>query len=129
MAAETGAQVAAPVAERGRLDCQIDVWLTEGVELVPGLQVLELQGSKTPGELALVIEETTLITGDLVRGHRGGHLNLLPDAKLTDPGAAARSVQRLADLPSVEAVIVGDGWHIFRDGKARLNELAGSLSD
>ena len=31
--------------------------------------VLALHGSKTPGELALVLEDTILVTGDLVRGH------------------------------------------------------------
>jgi hypothetical protein len=30
-----------------------------------------MAGSKTPGELALILEKTTLITGDLVRGHMG----------------------------------------------------------
>jgi len=59
-----------------------------------------------------------------VRAHRGGALMLLPDSKLADPAKAAASVRRLADIQTIEAVIVGDGWHVFRGGAARLRALA-----
>ena len=126
-AAPTGARVAGPRAERGRpgLDCTL--WLGEGDEPVPGLRVLELEGSKTPGELALLLEETTLVTGDLVRAHAGGRLDLLPEPKLRDRGAALVSLRRLASLSRVEAVLPGDGWPAFRDGGALLRELLDSL--
>ena len=91
--------------------------------MVPGLRVVELHGSKTPGELALILEDTTLITGDLIRGHVLGQLNLLPDPKLGDRGAAFESVRKLAALAKIEAVLVGDGWPLGRDGHARLGEL------
>ena len=52
---------------------------------------------------------------------------ILPDAKLRDRPAAVASVRQLAMLPEVEAVIVGDGWHIFSQGAARLRELASGL--
>lgn len=64
---------------------------------------------------------------DLIRGQRGGALNTLPDAKLRDRGAAVRSVRELAQRPSIVAVLVGDGWPVFREGHARLRELAGML--
>ena len=96
--------------------------LSEGDEVVPGLRVLELHGSKTPGELALVLEGDTLITGDLVRSHAGGRLHALPAPKLTDLDAARASIRRLAELP-VQAVLVGDGYPVFHDGQARLREL------
>jgi hypothetical protein len=38
-------------------------------------------------------------------------------------------VRRLAALPDVQAVIVGDGWPVFREGGARLAELAAALAD
>ena len=95
--------------------------------MVGGLRILEMQGSKTPGELALIINGHTLITGDLIRAHRGGSLMILPDPKLADKAAAVTSVQRLADIDGIEAVLVGDGWHVFRDGHARLRELADTL--
>src|SRR5512134_1802435 len=85
----------APRASRRSFPFPCEHWLGDGDEPVPGLHVLEMHGSKTPGELALVLERTTLITGDLVRGHMGGKLNLLPDAKLTDHAQAIASVQRI----------------------------------
>lgn len=128
LAAQTGAKLAGPAAERDTLGLPCDRWLADGEALVPGLQALALHGSKTPGELALLLDGTTLITGDLVRAHHGGSLMMLPDAKLSDRAAAVASVQRLAALPGIEAVLVGDGWPVFRDGGARLRELAAAVS-
>jgi hypothetical protein len=73
--------------------------------------------------LALLLEETTLITGDLVRAHQAGSLMLLPDFKLFDRNRAIASVRRLAELSQIETVLVGDGWQIFQDGHIRLQEL------
>jgi hypothetical protein len=121
------ARLAGPRAERDEFPFACDLWLADGDEPVPGLRVLALEGSKTAGEMALVLEGTTLITGDLVRAHEGGRLTTLPQPKLRDAAAAARSVRRLAALPGIEAVLVGDGWPIFRHGGAALRELAESL--
>ncbi|HIK11303.1 MAG TPA: MBL fold metallo-hydrolase [Oscillatoriaceae cyanobacterium M33_DOE_052] len=127
IAAHTGAKIAGPAAEKAEFPMNCDVWLEDGDELVPGLRVLTMNGSKTPGELALVIEETTLITGDLVRAHRAGSLMVLPDAKLTDRAAAVASVRRLAQLHPIQTVLVGDGWSVFGSGNQRLEELAAAL--
>jgi len=124
----TGARVAGPRAERDTFPIPCDDWIGEGDEPLPGLEVMELDGSKTPGELALLLSGHTLVTGDLVRAHQGGRLNLLPDAKLKDVARAVASVKRLAALPSVEAVLVGDGWPVFRDGKRVLEELASGVA-
>lgn len=127
IAAWTGARVAGPAAERAGFPIPCDRWLSDGDVLVPGLVVVALDGSKTPGELALVLDGTTLVTGDLVRGQRGGALNLLPASKLADVAAAHASVRRLAALPRIGAVIVGDGWPVFHDGAARLADLVAGL--
>ena len=127
LAEETGAQLAAPSAERAAWPYECDAWLATGDTLVAGLQILEMQGSKTPGELALIIDGHTLVTGDLVRAHRGGRLMILPDPKLADRGAAVESVRKLAAIDGIEAVLVGDGWPVFRDGQERLKELAATL--
>lgn len=128
----TGAQLAAPHGEQSTLSITGTTgepirWLSDGEDVVSGLQVIELQGSKTPGELALLLEETTLITGDLIRARRAGSLMLLPDAKLQNRAAAIASVQRLAAISSIEAVLVGDGWSVFRDGRDRLKDLLTAL--
>lgn len=127
IADQTYAKIAAPVGEKDSFPIHCDRWLSDGEEVVPGLQVLELHGSKTPGELALLLEETTLITGDLVRARKAGSLTILPDEKLLNRKEAKASVLRLAALPNIEAVLVGDGWPVFRDGGDRLLELAATL--
>ena len=124
LAEATGARVLAPAAERERFPIRADDWVDDGDEPVPGLRALALAGSKTPGELALVLEDTTLIVGDLVRAHEGGRLCLLPDGKLSDRARAAASVERLAGLPGIDAVLTGDGWPVFRHGAEALRELA-----
>jgi hypothetical protein len=119
-----GAALLGPRAERESFPFACERWLGDGDEVVPGLTVVEMHGSKTPGELALVLERTTLITGDLMRGHMGGRLNLLPDAKLTDRAQAIASVKRIVEEhPEIETVLVGDGWPVFHDGRRALAVL------
>lgn len=126
LAARYGALTIGPRQEEGKLGIPCDRWAgTE--EIVPGLRAIELAGSKTPGELALLLEETTLITGDLLRAHAGGSLHLLPDAKLSDKARAIESVRRLADHAQIDAILVGDGWPIFSGGAAMLKSLAARL--
>lgn len=124
---ETGARVWGPAAEREQLSHVCDRFLVDGDEVVSGLVAFALEGSKTPGELALVLDGSVLITGDLIRSHQAGSLMKLPDAKLSDRNAACASIRRLAALPGIDAVLVGDGWPVVRDGGARLRELADRL--
>jgi hypothetical protein len=127
LAAETHARVWVPMLERAALAALDPTGLSDGDTPVPGLRVLTLHGSKTPGEVALVIENDTLVVGDLVRGHRAGRLNLLPDSKLADKGQALESLSRLAAMKSIEAVLVGDGWPVFQGGSEALNALLREL--
>ncbi len=127
LAIEHDVEIAAPIGDEDLMDIPVDRWLTDGDTVVEGLEVLALQGSKTPGEIALLLDGSTLITGDLVRAHMGGQLDLLPAPKLTDAGAALLSLKRLAALNGIEAVLTGDGWPVFRDGTLRLRELVTRL--
>jgi len=127
LAQRFGAEVVGPRGESGDFPIPTARTVGDGETIVEGLRALAMEGSKTPGELSLVLEGGTLITGDLVRGQRGGALNLLPDAKLTDRAAALASVRRLAALPGIEAVLVGDGWPIFDGGRAALTALVASF--
>jgi Metallo-beta-lactamase superfamily len=129
IAEKTGAKIAAPIGEKDTFPLPVQRWLADGDEIVPDLKAIELHGSKTPGELALLLQTTTLITGDLVRAHQAGSLMLLPDGKLSDRLQAINSVRRLAELNQVEAVLVGDGWSIFHHGQLRLQELVTKLSE
>src|SRR5688572_18501272 len=129
LAQKLGAKTAGPSAERDAFPVACDSWIGDGDTVFPGLSALALDGSKTPGELALVIDDSTLVCGDLVRSHRAGSLMLLlPEQGLKDRAKAAASVRRLAALPRIEAVLVGDGWCEFRDGHAQLQRLAEELA-
>jgi len=129
LAKELGAKVAGPAAEQGDFPIACDRWLRDGDELAPGLRVLELQGSKTPGELALILDERTLVTGDLIRSHRANALMLLmPEQGLSSLEQAKTSVQRLAAMGPFDAILLGDGFSIYRHGHELLAELARSLA-
>ena len=86
-----------------------------------------VDGSKTPGGRACLLENTTRITGDRIRTHEEGKLCMLPDAKLKDRQAAVASVKKMASLENIQAVLPGDGCPIFSQGKEALNQLAASI--
>jgi hypothetical protein len=123
IAATSGARIWAPALELASFRPIEAHAASEQHPPIPGLEVFELHGSKTPGELALLIEHHTLVFGDLVRGHRAGRLNLLPDAKLGDRTLALGSLRRLTELQNIDAVLVGDGWPVFHGGRHALNAL------
>ncbi len=128
IAAEFGARIAGPAAEREEFPIPCDRWLKEGDEFLPGLRIHELDGSKTPGELALVLEDTTLIAGDLLRSHRAGELMLLkPEQGMRAPDRAAASLRRLLSHERLQALLLGDGWCVFRDGRKMLEEFLSTL--
>lgn len=129
IARDTGAKLCGPNQERAAFPLACDRWLQNSEQVVPGLTVIELAGSKTPGELALVLEGSTLITGDLIRCHQAGELCLLPDAKLSNKNRAIESLKHLAALPGIDVVLPGDGWPIFRYGAEALGRLVGTLSN
>jgi len=123
IAAQTGAKIVGPSGEQNNFPIACDRWLSDDEEIVPGLRAYQLEGSKTPGELALILENNTLITGDLIRSHMAGELCLLPDAKLSDLELALQSVKRLANLSTINTVLTGDGWPIFKYGSSALKRL------
>jgi glyoxylase-like metal-dependent hydrolase (beta-lactamase superfamily II) len=124
IAARTGARLLGPAGERESFPIACERWLADGDEPFPGLHARELHGSKTEGELVLVLEDTTAIFGDLVRAHRADALMLLPEQKLRDSGRALESLRRLRALhPGIVHVLVGDGWCAFRHGALLLDQL------
>ena len=60
IAAQTGAKIYGPSAEQDNFPIACDHWITDNEEIVPGLLAYQLEGSKTAGELALLLEENTL---------------------------------------------------------------------
>ena len=123
----TGAKCWAPLAEKEQFPLQCDGWLQDGDEPISGIEIFSFNGSKTPGELAVLIDETTLITGDLIRAHEGGCLCIIPDAKLKNKDLAVKSIKRMASIKKIQAVIPGDGWPVFNQGHEALFELSEKL--
>lgn len=123
LASVFGAKIAGPAAERDGFPIACDRWLAAGDDALAGIEVVALAGSKTPGELALVVDDTTAIFGDLVRAHRGGGLHLLPPEKLVDREAALASLRPLAERGTITAVLVGDGWPMFERAGEHLRAL------
>lgn len=123
----TGATLYGPAAEQETFPLICEHWVHDNEQIIPGLTAYSLQGSKTKGELALVLNQSTLITGDLIRCHVGGELCMLPDGKLSDKNLARQSVKRLADLSEISTVLVGDGWPLFNQGGKALKDLANSF--
>ena len=117
-----------PRGEREQLGVSCERWIGDDEEVVPGLRAFEMEGSKTPGELILLLQETTLITGDLIRAHEGGRLCLLPEAKLADRSKAMEAVRRIAGMGEIQTVLTGDGWPVFRGGQEALRELVAEFS-
>ncbi len=52
---------------------------------------------------------------------------MLPDEKLQNRELAVNSIKRIAAIKSIEAVIPGDGWPIFKYGHDALLELSEKL--
>ncbi|WP_293267343.1 MBL fold metallo-hydrolase [Neptunomonas sp.] len=128
LAADTGAQICGPAGEKESFPIECAQWLSDGSNILEGLDVYSVSGSKTAGELAFIAEGDTLITGDLIRAHSGGKLCILPDGKLKDKNLAIASVKQLAAISGITAVLPGDGWPVFRGAGVVLAELENSLS-
>jgi len=120
----TGAKCWGPAAEKEDFPISCDGWLSEEEQPIKGIEVFCLNGSKTPGELALLIDNKTLVTGDLIRSHEGGHLRMLPEAKLQNRELALKSIKRMASITNIQAVIPGDGWPVFNYGHEALLTLS-----
>jgi glyoxylase-like metal-dependent hydrolase (beta-lactamase superfamily II) len=114
-----GARLYGPAGEQGAFPA--DAWLAGGDRL-DGALCFVVQGSKTPGELGLILGDT-LLFGDVVRAHRADTLHLLPAEKLRDPLQVKESLSPLLDIPGWDPVLVGDGFPMFRGGREALRML------
>ena len=123
LAKQYNAEIWGPAGEKSDFPIACTQWLTDAKNVIEGLDVYTLAGSKTQGELAFIIEGHTLITGDLIRAHAADKLCLLPDGKLTDIELAKASVKNLAAGKNIQAVLPGDGWPIFSHGTEALEAL------
>src|ERR1700687_5368419 len=123
------AKIAAGVRDAPLLAGPADHVLREGDDKFKGLHVIEFEGLKSPGEIALHLRRhKTAIVGDALWGDPAGSLRLLPDDKLTDPKKAVLSLRKLWAL-QLDTLLVGDGACIFGGADAAIGKYLESRTD
>ncbi len=129
LAALFAAKIAASERDAPLLSGPVDRILREGDKVFPGIAIIELEGLKSPGEIALhLLRHKTTIVGDSLWGDPAGRVRLLPDEKLLDPKKAVLSLRKLWAL-QLDALLVGDGACIFHGADAVIGEYLQSRTD
>jgi uncharacterized cupin superfamily protein len=124
-----GAKVASGEREAGLLSGPVDRALKDGESFTTGIEVIALEGGKTPGEIALQLRAgKAAIVGDALWGDPAGSLRLPPDEKLIDPAQAVLSLRRIWAL-RLDVLLVGDGACIFGDADRIVGECLQRRSD
>jgi len=89
----------------------------DGDRLAAGLLVVGLEDQNSPGESALLCGKAgAIIMGDALIGKPPGSFSLLPAEKYKDVAAARRGLRKLLEH-SFDAVLLGDGTSLIRDGR------------
>jgi uncharacterized cupin superfamily protein/glyoxylase-like metal-dependent hydrolase (beta-lactamase superfamily II) len=129
LAALFSAKIAASERDAPLLSGPVDRILHEGDKVFPDIAIIELEGLKSPGEIALHLRDhKTAIVGDSLWGDPAGRVRLLPDEKLLDPKKAVLSLRKLWAL-QLDALLVGDGACIFHGADAVIGEYLQSRKD
>ena len=83
-----------------------------------GIQAIQLEDQKSPGETAFYLKDQKIIlVGDALIGKVPGEVNLLPPEKYKDPNKVKAGLQKLMSY-EFETLLVGDGVSILKDAKA-----------
>jgi uncharacterized cupin superfamily protein/glyoxylase-like metal-dependent hydrolase (beta-lactamase superfamily II) len=113
MRARFGARVKASRSEAPLFAETVDDVFDAPGEISPGIRSIALEGAKTPGEVAFVIDDLrAAVVGDALIGAPAGSLDILPEAKLLDPAALLRSLRQLWGL-QLDALLLGDGFPVL----------------
>ena len=123
------AKIAASERDAPSLSGPVDHLLRDSDRHFIGIHIVQLEGMKSPGEIALHLPSLkAAIVGDALWGEPAGSLRLLPDEKLLDPRAAVLSLRKLWAL-RLDALLVGDGTPILHDADAVIGECLESRTD
>lgn len=100
------------------IELKADGVFRDGDRLPGGLEAVHVPDNKSPGETALYLSRHggVMILGDALIGKPPGTLNLMPADKYADV-AKARQGLRALTKKTFEAVLVGDGVSILKDGR------------
>jgi glyoxylase-like metal-dependent hydrolase (beta-lactamase superfamily II) len=88
-----------------------------GDTLFCGIQAIQLEHQKSPGETAFYIKEKQImILGDALIGKVPGEVSMLPPDKYKDPAKAKIYLNQLLEY-DFETLLVGDGTSILKGAK------------
>ena len=135
LARRFGAEIAAPSADRSRLQertTRVTRWYASAAELpaslAPDVDVHLLHGGKSSAETAFYLRPLrALLFADAVRSHVSGRLRMLPDDKLSDRARLTADLLALRDL-NLQAILVGDGDCLFTGARGAFLEVLRGLS-
>jgi uncharacterized cupin superfamily protein len=129
LAAAFGAKIATGEQEAALLSGPVDRLLKTGDTLANDIEVIALEGGKTPGEIALHLRGSkAAIVGDALWGDPAGSLRLPADEKLIDPRKAALSLRQVWAL-RVDVLLVGDGACLFGGADAIIGDCLQARTD
>ncbi len=99
------------------LETPADYTYKGGDILMCGIEAIQLEDQKSPGETAFFMQEQKLmLVGDALLGKIPGRLNMLPSDKYKDPVKAKAGLKNLMNY-DFETLLVGDGTSILQDAK------------
>ena len=103
--------------DKEALETSNDKTFIGGDTLFCGIQAIQLEHQKSPGETAFYIaDQKIMILGDALIGKFPGQLNMLPPAKYQNPEKAKAGLNQLLDY-DFEILLVGDGSSILKGAK------------
>ena len=103
--------------DKEALETSNDKTFIGGDTLFCGIQAIQLEHQKSPGETAFYIaDQKIMILGDALIGKFPGQLNMLPPEKYQDPEKAKAGLNQLLEY-DFETLLVGDGSSILKGAK------------
>ncbi len=103
--------------DKEALEVPADKTFKGGDNLFCGIQAIQLDHQKSPGETAFYMtDQNIMLVGDALIGKVPGQVNMLPSDKYQDPVKAKAGLNRLMDY-EFETLLVGDGASILKGAK------------
>ena len=103
--------------DKHNLEMPTDNTFIGGEKLFCGIESIQLEGQKSPGETAFYIRELgVMILGDALIGKFPGQVNMLPSEKYKDIKKAKKNLELLMSY-EFNTLLLGDGTSILKNAK------------
>jgi glyoxylase-like metal-dependent hydrolase (beta-lactamase superfamily II) len=112
--------------DKHNLEMSTDNTFTGGEKLFCGIEPIQLEAQKSPGETAFYIRELkVMILGDALIGKFPGQVNMLPSEKYKDIEKAKKNLKLLMSY-EFNALLLGDGTSILKNAKEAVSYFLSS---